>query len=715
MVRKFFTPHPTKISSMLFYLATIIIHDIFKTSHTDQAISMTSSYLDLAPLYGSNQDEQNAMRTFKDGRLKPDCFSEKRIIGFPPGVGVMLIMFNRFHNYVASQLPIINEAGRFTKPADTDVEGLAKYDNDLFQTARLVTCGLYINCILTDYVRVILNINRTDSVWNLDPRTTQGKKLFGEAAGEGVGNQVSAEFNLVYRWHSAISERDERWTYETYKGLFNGREPDELTIPELMQGLKKWEATLSEDPIERPFADIKRSDDGMLDDDGLVKILTESIEDVAGAFGANKVPRILRAVEVLGILQARKWNLATLNEFRAYFNLKKYETFEEINPDSEVADQLRHLYEHPDLVELYPGLVVEEAKEPMVPASGLCPSFTVSRAVLSDAVALVRGDRFYTVDYTPRHLTNWGFHEVSSDVNVDQGHVFYKLILRAFPHHFKHDSIYAHFPLNVPWENKKILYDLERDHEYNFDKPAYQPPPTLIHSYDAGVKILNDQKNFKVIWGEAIEFLMSHEDKVYGKNFMLSGDEQPNAKSREVMSNALYKEDWYSQIKNFYEKVTIDLLRRHSFKIAGVNTVDIVRDVGNLAQAHFSAEVFSFPLKTEENPRGIYTEVELYMIMALVFTCIFFDADPAKSLPLRQAARKVTQQLGELVESLVAPMGASGILAEIIEKFHKSSSLSAYGTHMIERLLKSGYSVKELVWTHILPTSGGMVANQVSY
>lgn len=86
-----------------------------------------------------------------------------------------------------------------------------------------------------------------------------------------------------------------------------------------------------------------------------------------------------------------------MNEFRKFFNLKPYETFEEINSDPYVADQLRHLYEHPDYVELYPGIVAEEAKEPMVPGVGIAPTYTISRAVLSDAVALVRGDRFYTV------------------------------------------------------------------------------------------------------------------------------------------------------------------------------------------------------------------------------------------------------------------------------------------------------------------------------
>jgi len=102
---------------MLFYLASIIIHDCFRTSHDDFSVSMTSSYLDLSPLYGSNQDEQDQMRTKVDGKIKPDCFSESRLLFFPPGVGAMLIMFNRFHNYVVENLALVNEQNRFPKPA----------------------------------------------------------------------------------------------------------------------------------------------------------------------------------------------------------------------------------------------------------------------------------------------------------------------------------------------------------------------------------------------------------------------------------------------------------------------------------------------------------------------------------------------------------------------------------------------------------------------
>ena len=591
MARDTFKPHPAKLSSMLFNLASIIIHDLFRTDRYDQTKTNTSSYLDLAPLYGCNETEQHAMRTFKDGKIKLDCFSSKRVLGFPPGVGAMLIMFNRFHNYVVDQLALINERGRFTKPTD-DVDNTAytKYDNDLFQTARLINCGLYANIILKDYVRTILNLNRTDSDWDLDPRTAT---LTGPTANGTPGNQVSAEFNLVYRWHACVSQNDEEWTRKFTAELFPNQEPSQITQTQFLTGVGRWESRLSSDPLKRPFAEIQRSADGSLDDDALVNILADSTQDVAGAFGATNVPTILKAVEVLGIKQARSWNLATLNEFRTFFNLKKHESFESINRDPKIANALKHFYDHPDLVELYPGLVVEEAKYLTgdEAGSGLCTDYTISRAVLSDAVALIRGDRFYNVDYTPNNLTSWGFNEVSSDLAVDHGHVIYKLFLRAFPKHFQPNSIYAHYPFVIPSENRVILSKLGQVDKYDFFRPARIQQPTPITSYAACKSTLDNQKSYKVTWGKAIKFLMHNDGREFGADFMLSGDASANDNSRKVMGAALYRDKWENEVKSFYENITLQLLREKSYKVSGANQVDMVRDVGNLAQVHFAAEV----------------------------------------------------------------------------------------------------------------------------
>jgi hypothetical protein len=78
--------HPAKISSLLFALAGIIVHDLFRSGDEDKRIAARSSYFDLSPLYGSSQEAQNNVRTMADGKLKTDTFAEVRFINQPPHV-----------------------------------------------------------------------------------------------------------------------------------------------------------------------------------------------------------------------------------------------------------------------------------------------------------------------------------------------------------------------------------------------------------------------------------------------------------------------------------------------------------------------------------------------------------------------------------------------------------------------------------------------------
>ena len=80
------------------------------------------------------------MRTFKDGKLKPDTFAEERLLGQPPGTCIFLVMWNRMHNYVAENLAAINDGGRFSMPVEGSKgydDAIKKRDYDLFQTSRL--------------------------------------------------------------------------------------------------------------------------------------------------------------------------------------------------------------------------------------------------------------------------------------------------------------------------------------------------------------------------------------------------------------------------------------------------------------------------------------------------------------------------------------------------------------------------------------------------
>ncbi|THC88806.1 hypothetical protein EYZ11_011744 [Aspergillus tanneri] len=711
MARDQFRPHPNKVSSIFFTWASLIIHDIFQTDPRDENKNKTSSYLDLSILYGDVQEEQDMIRTFEGGRLKPDCFSEPRLQALPAACGVILVMLNRFHNYVVEQLVLINENGRFTKPKtehlteDDAKKAWAKYDNELFQTGRLITCGLYINITLYDYLRTIINLNRVNSTWCLDPRARMGDH---ETTPSGLGNQCSVEFDLAYRWHSTISQRDEAWTEKAYQQIV-GKRGEEASVEDLTSAMHKYGMSLDKDPSKRTFAQLERQADGKFKDEELVAILTDAIEEVSGSFGARHIPKVLRSVEMLGIEQARRWRVASLNEFRKFFGLKPHQTFEDINSDPEIANRLRHLYDHPDHVELYPGIVVEEAKEPMVPGVGIAPSYTVSRAVLSDAVALVRGDRFYTIDYNSHNLTNWGYKESHYDLDINQGCVFYKLALRAFPNWFKQDSIYAHYPMTIPSENKVIMTDLGREQDYSWDRPAFIPPRINIFAYPNVRYILGDKDMFRVTWGEATGYVFGQR----GYDFMLSGDTSFHGSQRQTMSQSLYRDQWNKHVKEFYIATTRRLLAEKSCNLGNVNQVDITRDVGNLAHVHFAASVFSLPLKCQKHPHSIFTEHEMYQIMAAIFTAIFFDVDPSKSFMLRHKAREAAQKLGAVVEANVKKISATSLVSTLFDGFRSNEyPMREYGIHMVRRLLETGLGPSEITWSQILPTAVAMVPNQ---
>lgn len=90
-----------------------------------------------------------------------------------------------------------------------------------------ITCGLYVNIILGDYLRTILNLNdnRVNSDWRLDPREAFTNVFDTEGTPKGVGNQVSAEFNFIYRWHAATSDRDEAWVNDFMTKIY-GKDVD---------------------------------------------------------------------------------------------------------------------------------------------------------------------------------------------------------------------------------------------------------------------------------------------------------------------------------------------------------------------------------------------------------------------------------------------------------------------------------------------------------
>lgn len=112
-----FRPHPSGLNRMFFSFATIVIHECFQTSRSDQWINETSSYVDLSTLYGNTDKEQKRVRTYENGKIFADSVASDRIMMMPPGVIALLIMFSRNHNKIAEDLLSINEDGKY-KPWD---------------------------------------------------------------------------------------------------------------------------------------------------------------------------------------------------------------------------------------------------------------------------------------------------------------------------------------------------------------------------------------------------------------------------------------------------------------------------------------------------------------------------------------------------------------------------------------------------------------------
>ncbi|GAA5857299.1 hypothetical protein JCM5353_001795, partial [Sporobolomyces roseus] len=286
----------------------------------------------------------------------------------PPSTCALMMVFSRNHNWIVDTLVQINQNKKF-KPFDSlSDEQKKQQDEDLFQTARLVNCGWFLQVIFGDYIRVILNVNQTDSTWVLIP-TGEIKSLIGGQVDRGTGNAVSVEFDLLYRWHTAVGKKDTVWIEQLMR-KYSQTPFDKMTQDDFVAIYKGLSGDMGPDVKKWTFGGLKRTGKdgtGRFSDDDLVRVLTEATEEVAGAFKARGVPEAMRIIDIMGMDTARnQWCCATLNEFRTFLKLTRYKSFEgcrlEWNPDPVIANAARELYKDIENLELMPGLSAEEPK-----------------------------------------------------------------------------------------------------------------------------------------------------------------------------------------------------------------------------------------------------------------------------------------------------------------------------------------------------------------
>lgn len=84
-----------------------------------------------------------------------------------------------------------------------------------------------------------------------------------------------------------------------------GRDPSTVTPAEFVKKVGEEERALPKDVRQWNVPGLKRQADGKFDDDELAKILLDATEEVAGSFGAQHNPAVLKVVDTLRMATAR--------------------------------------------------------------------------------------------------------------------------------------------------------------------------------------------------------------------------------------------------------------------------------------------------------------------------------------------------------------------------------------------------------------------------
>ncbi|KAG2364875.1 putative linoleate diol synthase [Suillus spraguei] len=699
--REKFVEHPQGLSALMFSFAALVIHSVFRSDHTPgrQHINMTSGYVDLAPLYGNDQDMQDKVRN-KDGRglLHPDVFAEDRLLFLPPAVCVLLVLFNRNHNYIARRLLEINERGTWKDPTHHNHVShaqLLKQDEEIFQTARLCNCAWFAAVVFSDYFSAILGLVRQGSNWSLEPfdELRNGDHSVFE---RGRGNACSVEFNCLYRWHATTSIEDEEWIALQFKGLFPDKNPEDITLKDFY--MKEAALTKTEPDLERwTFGNLQRETEGpnkgSFRDSDLAGWLQGATSHRAASFGARGTPAIMRLHEIMGIEANRAWGVCSLNDFRKFLGLKTYTSFLEWNPNREVADAAEKLYGHINNLELYVGLQAEETK-PLIEGAGLCPGYTISRAILSDAFALTRGDRFYTQDFTPYNLTAWGFADCQRDADAyGFGSTLGRLFLRTLPNDYSKDSIYTWFPLIHPDSMEGYLKDLGKLDAYNIARPKQSEPATTVDGYVEVGQVLQSTDKY------VPEYVERAAEVLKGKGFFTASTNGVEEQKKFIRALAPSPEA-ISAIGTYFHNKTKELIEQHSFSLIGQNIrgVDIVRDVLKFVPLHWTAtEIAGIPIKTKQNPHGVFTESQLFDMLGEIYQFIFLEVDIAYYMPIRQRVKEHVQELTHLIKSALGTAGSklpfAGLIGTVSGLFGKKKNHN----EIVKRLFEFGCSTEEVV------------------
>jgi tetratricopeptide (TPR) repeat protein len=388
-------------------------------------INEVTHWWDGSQIYGSDQETQNRLRSFIDGKMRlnedgtlPIGKNGVEDTGFHRnwwvGMTVLHTVFVHEHNSICDRLKISYPQWN---------------DNRLFNVARLINAAVMAKIHTVEWTPAILpnpglntalNANWFGILTNLfqtgkDRKTLAEININNPELGGVVGNRIdkhgqpyglTEEFTEVYRLHSLL--------------------PESLQIRQIG----------GEAAEDIPFSASRQAGSKKLTGKfGITNILSSFGTQHPGALVLNNYPRFMQELSIPGnplfdmgavdILRARERGVPRYNEFRRQLGLNPIQSFHDLTDDNDQVKKLKEVYgDKPEDVETLDLLIgtLSEAHRPDHFGFGE----TMFQIFILNATRRLQADRFYTTSYNEETYTREGLDWIDSS-NLKT------VLLRNFP------------------------------------------------------------------------------------------------------------------------------------------------------------------------------------------------------------------------------------------------------------------------------------------
>lgn len=208
--------------------------------------------------------------------------------------------------------------------------------------------------------------------------------------------------------------------------------------------------------------------------------------------------------------------------------------------------------------------------------------------------------------------------------------------MRALPGAFTGTSIYALLPFYTPPAAISIVKGNKVVDQYDLERSPSGMGVIGIHTQEGCIKVFQDTETFRVMYMKCIK------ECTGGVEFMLGWDDAARHDPRSrILFHAFFETDFETKLSKFMSETTARLIDENNLKYAGTKrSIDIVRDVTNVAPILWLAHRFAIPLKTLETPHGLLTVNELFNVYLVLFIYQSFNIIPVNTWKLREGAHK---------------------------------------------------------------------------